>query len=88
MASANRDEKVFQNPDEFVIDRNPNPHLAFGFGIHFCLGAHLARLEGEIFLQSVIKHLETISLVEEDHSQMSDLGGPSKLMINLKALKE
>jgi cytochrome P450 len=87
MASANRDEKVFQNPDHFVIDRNPNPHLAFGYGIHFCLGAHLARLEGEIFLQSLIKHIDSISLVEEDHSQMSDLGGPSSLMVNLVALK-
>lgn len=87
MASANRDEKVFQNPDHFVIDRNPNPHLAFGYGIHFCLGAHLARLEGEIFLQSLIKHIDSISLVEEDHSQMSDLGGPSSLMVNLLALE-
>ncbi len=88
MASANRDEKVFENPDKFVIDRAPNPHLAFGFGIHFCLGAHLARLEGEIFLQSLIKHIDTIALVEEDHSQMSDLGGPSCLMVNLTALKD
>ena len=48
MASANRDESVFDRADEFVIDRDPNPHLAFGYGIHNCLGAHLARLEGKI----------------------------------------
>jgi len=86
IASANRDETVFEHADEFVIDRDPNPHLAFGYGIHFCLGAHLARLEGEIFLQSLIKHLSAISLVEEDHSHMSDLGGPRSLMVNLTVL--
>ena len=45
IASANRDERVFEAPFEFRIDRNPNRHLAFGVGEHFCLGAHLARLE-------------------------------------------
>lgn len=44
-SSANRDEDVFANPDEFVMDRTPNEHLSFGWGVHFCLGAHLARLE-------------------------------------------
>ena len=44
-ASANRDERVFEAPFEFRIDRRPNRHLAFGVGEHFCLGAHLARLE-------------------------------------------
>jgi cytochrome P450 len=44
-ASANRDEDVFEDPFTFRVDRRPNPHLAFGFGQHFCMGAHLARLE-------------------------------------------
>ncbi len=43
--SANRDERVFDAPEEFRIDRTPNPHLTFGLGQHFCLGAHLARCE-------------------------------------------
>jgi len=43
--SANRDERVFDAPDEFRIDRDPNPHLAFGIGPHYCLGANLAKLE-------------------------------------------
>jgi cytochrome P450 len=44
-ASANRDEAVFGSADKFEVDRQPNPHLAFGSGPHFCLGVHLARLE-------------------------------------------
>ncbi len=85
IASANRDEAVFDRAEAFVIDRDPNPHLAFGFGIHFCLGAHLARLEGEIAVASLLKHLNHISLVEKDHSQMSGLGGPTELLVNLEA---
>ena len=53
-ASANRDERVFDEPDVFRLDRRPNPHLAFGSGIHFCLGSHLARLEAQVFCEEVI----------------------------------
>ncbi len=88
MASANRDETVFDHPEKFIIDRDPNPHLAFGFGIHFCLGAHLARLEGEIAIASLVRNFDTISLVNSDQSEMSVLGGPTELLVDLAASGE
>jgi len=54
-ASANRDEEVFDDPFSFRVDRRPNPHLAFGFGEHFCMGAHVARVE----LETIFGHLLT-----------------------------
>jgi cytochrome P450 len=53
-AAANRDERVFAEPDRFDASRDPNPHLAFGFGVHFCLGASLARLELRIGLEELL----------------------------------
>jgi cytochrome P450 family 142 subfamily A polypeptide 1 len=58
--SANRDERVFADPDAFRIDRNPNPHLAFGLGAHFCLGAHLARVELRIVFEELFRVLDDI----------------------------
>ncbi len=51
--SANRDERVFDDPDEFRIDRDPNPHLGFGIGPHFCLGANLAKLEVKVVFEEL-----------------------------------
>jgi cytochrome P450 len=52
--SANRDERQFVAPDQFRLGRDPNPHLTFGRGVHFCLGAHLARLEIRVALEEVL----------------------------------
>jgi cytochrome P450 len=50
-ASANRDEAVFHEPQRFDVTRDPNPHVSFGFGEHFCLGAALGRLEARVFFE-------------------------------------
>jgi cytochrome P450 family 142 subfamily A polypeptide 1 len=55
--SANRDEATFERPDELDFDRDPNPHVAFGLGTHFCLGAHLARLVLCIFFEELTRRL-------------------------------
>jgi cytochrome P450 len=65
MASANRDPEKFVNPDTLDITRFPNPHLAFGHGIHFCLGAPLARLEVEIALREMVRRFPKMSLAGE-----------------------
>ncbi|WP_273852080.1 cytochrome P450 family protein [Guptibacillus spartinae] len=62
ISSANRDEKKFKNPNQFDITRKPNPHIAFGYGIHFCLGAPLARLEGKIAYQKLLAAFPSIQL--------------------------
>jgi cytochrome P450 family 142 subfamily A polypeptide 1 len=54
-SSANRDEKYFDRPEEFLVDRTPNNHIAFGFGTHFCLGASLARLEIRVFFDELLR---------------------------------
>jgi len=85
IASANRDESKFENADQFVIDRSPNPHIALGFGIHNCLGAHLARLEGQIAVQSLTKHLKSLRYAEGESVVPGELGGPSRLMVKVEA---
>jgi len=61
--SANRDEKVFPNPSQLDLRRSPNPHLAFGIGPHFCLGAHLARLEAVSLFELLRPHLHKFELI-------------------------
>ncbi len=57
LASANRDERQFENGDVFDITRNAQGHVAFGLGVHYCLGSHLARLEGRIALEAIVPEL-------------------------------
>jgi cytochrome P450 len=60
--SANRDERHYPDPDQFDIDRNPSDQLAFGRGVHLCVGIHLARLEGHAMLNAVADRVETLEL--------------------------
>jgi cholest-4-en-3-one 26-monooxygenase len=62
--SANRDEEVFTRPDDLDIRREPNPHLAFGFGTHFCLGAALARLELRVMFREILTRLPNLVLAD------------------------
>jgi len=62
LASANRDEDIFRDPDKFDVGRSPNEHVAFGYGEHFCLGANLARLEMRTLFQELLPHLGDIEM--------------------------
>ncbi|TNY38410.1 cytochrome P450 [Thermomonospora catenispora] len=63
--SANRDEEVFDDPFRFDVGRDPNKHLAFGFGVHYCLGVRLAKMEVRIFFEELLPRLESIELAGE-----------------------
>ena len=63
-ASANRDDKVFVDPMVFDIHRDPNPHLSFGHGVHYCLGASLARLEMRVLFEELLRTFSTYELAQ------------------------
>jgi cytochrome P450 len=66
IGSANRDESVFAQPERFDPARDPNPHIAFGFGIHYCLGANLARLEARVALEALLRRTRSFALAGEE----------------------
>ncbi len=68
IGSANRDENVFDNPNELRISRDPNKHISFGQGIHFCLGAPLARMEAHIAFTTLLRRLPDLRLKNSAHS--------------------
>ena len=63
--SANLDEAVFGDPENFRVDRNPNNHMAFGFGTHFCLGNQLARLELSTMMRKLLARLPDLRLADD-----------------------
>jgi cytochrome P450 len=80
--SGNRDEEVFEDPDEFRVDRSPNRHLAFGYGAHLCLGQHLAKMEMRILWEELLPRLKSVELHGEAKlSQANFVNGPKTLPI-------
>ncbi len=80
--SANFDEQQFSDPERFDITRHPNRHLSFGHGIHFCLGAPLARLEARIVLATMVKRFAGWEILERDRLEQIN----SPLVLGLKRL--
>jgi len=78
--SANRDEDVFDDGQRFDIRRSPNPHLSFGIAEHFCLGVHLARLEGRVFFEELLSTFPTIELTGEPVRIRSNLNNALKAL--------
>jgi cytochrome P450 len=84
MGSANRDPAQFPDPDRFDVTRDPNPHLAFGHGLHFCLGAPLARMEARIALTDLMSRLKNLRLATDEPwepRKALHVHGPSSLRV-------
>lgn len=87
IGSANRDPQQFPDPDRLDITRDPNPHLAFGHSIHFCLGAPLARLEAKIALAELLGRLKTFALASPEPwepRKALHVHGPARLPIRFE----
>jgi len=81
-ASSNRDEEVFDDPFQFDVGRDPNRHNAFGYGVHFCLGAALARMEVNSFFSELVPRLKSIELTgDPSHIATIFVGGLKHLPI-------
>ena len=85
LGAANHDAEKFANPDQFVAHRAPNPHVAFGAGIHFCIGAPLARLEMQAALEVLFARFPKMSLAGEPHyKDVYHFHGLEALRVNLR----
>jgi cytochrome P450 len=87
MGSANRDPRQFPEADRFHIGRDPNPHVAFGHGIHFCLGAALSRMESKIALSDLLARIKNFELASDqpwEPRAALNVHGPTRLPIRFE----
>jgi cytochrome P450 len=87
MGSANRDPRQFPDADRFDIGRDPNPHVAFGHGIHFCLGAALSRMESKIALSDLLERFKNFELASDqpwEPRAALNVHGPTRLPIRFE----
>jgi cytochrome P450 len=86
LASGNRDPLVFDQPERFDVTRNPNNHLGFGFGIHHCLGAPLARMETQVALAALVHRAPDLALTVDEVTYKSNvvLRGMESLPVSLR----
>jgi cytochrome P450 len=87
IGSANRDPRQFPDASRFDIARDPNPHIAFGHGLHFCLGASLARLESRIALADFLERIKQFWLASDEPwepRRALHVHGPSRLPLRIE----
>jgi cytochrome P450 len=87
IGSANRDPRQFHEASRFDICRDPNPHVAFGHGIHFCLGAALSRMEARIALADLLERFKSFELATDgpwEPRQALNVHGPTRLPIRFE----
>ena len=88
LGAANRDPIHFNNPESFDIQRKPNRHLSFGYGIHFCIGAQLARVEAEVAFKHLLPLIEDVECVSDelDWDDNFVLRGVKSLLLRRRAV--
>jgi cytochrome P450 len=83
IASANRDPEVFPEPDRFDVGRQPNPHMSFGHGIHYCLGGPLARVELQVVFRSLLERYPNLGMPPQsiEYELLLSMRKPKRLIV-------